>query len=127
MIFKRLSGEHFRKDEGVAKAAVSFYGKPFKIEILSKGIVRYNASLVANQLALKHGKYATVMRKLIESCMANGLQKGFNRDTMYIRSVTVGRGRYLKRREFKGRGKSGAVWRPYANVMLELQEVSVGK
>ena len=123
MIFKRIDSEHFNSSHKTATAKVSFYGKPFKVQILSKGIVRYNAGLVSKQLELKNGKYAIVIKKLIDSCIANGIQKGLNPEKMYIKTLSVARGKYLKRIEFKGRGRRGTVWRAHSNANVEIEEV----
>jgi len=126
-IFKRLDSKSFNESQKFAKAKVSFYGKPFKVEILSKDIVRYNAALISKKLEMTNSKYSTVMKKLVDSCVANGIQKGMKKEDMYIKTISVGRGAYLKRREFKGRGRSGMVTRSFSNVVLEIQEVNSGK
>ena len=126
MTLRRLKPEYFTENKlNMATARLQFYGKPFMMEIMSKDIVRYNAHVISRRLAMKGGKYATAMRKLIESAIANGLQKGLNHDNMFIKSLSVGRGSYLKRRECKSRGRSAPIWRPYSNVLLELQEVDL--
>lgn len=141
-IFKRLDGKHFmgsspavsaqkisdlRASERIVTCRTKFYGKPKLFKILSRQIVRYKADFISKQLEIKGGKYCNLMRNAIESGMHNAEYKGLSREKMYIKSISIGRGMYLKRRQFKGRGRSGILRRPYANLLIELKEVSLGK
>lgn len=124
-IFSRLDSDLFVSDENVVRVKGAYYGKMLKFKLMGRSICRYNASLIVEQLKHNNGKYCNMMRKLIHSCIANGAERGFRANNLYIRSISVGPGTYLKRREFKGRGKSGAIWRPYSKVTLELKEIGV--
>ena len=130
MTFKKLGSEHFTKATSpIVKARLdNFRGKPFEFEMLSRNAVRKNASFVAKQLEYMPGKHAKALRILINSCIANAAHNN-NLDpaNMYIRTISVSRGKYLKRVEFKGRGRTGSVWKPSANVLIELQGVELGK
>lgn len=137
-IYKRLDGKHLidspsgsnhnlDANSKVVTCRTKFYGKPKLFKILSRQIVRYRADFVSKQLEIKSGKYCNLMRNAIESGMHNAEYRGLSREKMYIKSISIGRGTYLKRRQFKGHGRSGVLRRPYANLLIELKEVSVGE
>lgn len=126
-LFKRVDKEYLHNTFGrVVTAKTSFYGKPFKVHIIAKDIVRYNAKLISEKLRIANTKYCLEVKKLIDSCMANARYFGIDESKMCIKSLYVGRGKYLKRREFKGRGRTGVIWRPFSNVEIKLQEVNFG-
>jgi hypothetical protein len=102
-IFSRLDSDLFVSDENVVRVKGAYYGKMLKFKLMGRSICRYNASLIVEQLKHNNGKYCNMMRKLIHSCIANGTERGFRANNLYIRSISVGPGTYLKRREFKGR------------------------
>lgn len=136
-VFKRLEGKYFQdssmlqsspeSDSRIVTCRTKFYGKPKIFKILSRQIVRYKADFVSKQLEFKNGKYCNLMRSAIESGMHNAHYKGLSREKMYIKSISIGRGTFLKRRHYKGKGRSGLVRRPYSNLLIELKEVSVGQ
>ncbi len=109
----------------IVKASVMFHGKPYIAEIYAKALKGCNADLACAKLRIKNGKYAIVLEKLIKSCIANAGQKGLNKSSMFIHTMSTGRGKYLKRREFKGRGRTGVISIPYAYVALSLIEKGV--
>lgn len=130
MTSKQLNAEHFKAPSvSVVTARLNnFRGKSFEFEMLSRNIVRRNAVFVSKQLGFMPGKHARALRTLIDSCIANAAHNN-NLDpaNMYVKTVSVSRGKYLKRIEFKGRGRTGRVWKPSANVLVELQGVELGK
>lgn len=126
-IFKRIDSALLHGEHGVAQASTSMHGKLFQLQMIAKEIVRFNAVLTSRQLEFRSGKYATSLKKLIDSCIANAKQKGLDAQKLYIQSIMLGRGAYLKRRECKGRGRSGAIWRPHTNIYLKLKEVNFGQ
>jgi len=64
------------------------------------------------------------MKDLLRSAAANASQKGIDSD-LIIEEILVGRGKYLKRIEFKGRGRVGSKWRPHSNLTVILKNASV--
>jgi ribosomal protein L22 len=126
-IFKRIDDLVLNSPDDVFRVKGKYYGKPLFFKLMGRAIRGYNATLVSEQLKHKGGKYANLMQRLIASGINNAINSGFVRDRIYIRTLSVGPGTYLKRREFKGRGRSGAIWRPHAKVTLELKGVSVGQ
>lgn len=129
MTFKQLDSKQFKDSSRTVRARLDkFHGKPFEFEMLSRNVVRRNARLVSKQLEFMPGKHARALKGLIDSCIANGTHnKDMSVEEMYVKTISVSRGRYLKRIEFKGRGRTGRVWKPYANVLVELQGVDLGK
>ena len=125
-IFKRVEDSILNSPDDIFRVKGKYYGKMLFFKLMGRAIRGYNANLISEQLKHKGGKYATLMQKLITSGINNAVNSGFVRDRLYIRTLSVGPGTYLKRREFKGRGRSGAIWRPYSQVTLELKGVLLG-
>ena len=126
-VFKPINEQLLVSYENTFQVRTTCYGKMLKFKLMGRAIRGYSANLVCEQLKHKGGKYANIMQKLISSCISNAVSTGSDRRALYIKSISVGPGSYLKRREFKGRGRSGAIWRPYSKLLLQLKEVELGK
>lgn len=126
-MFKRIEDKLLLTEDNTFQVKGKYYGKMLKFKLMGRAIRGYNANLVYEQLGHKGGKYATIVQKLIGSCIANANYNGLDKSRLYVKSLSVGPGTYLKRREFKGRGRSGAIWRPYSNIVLQLKGVELGK
>ncbi len=120
------SPESMSIDKRIVKASVMFHGKPYIIEILAKALKGQKADLACAKLKARNGKYAIVLEKLIKSCISNAAQSGLDKNAMFIHTLSVGRGKYLKRREFKGRGRTGMIHIPFAHVALALIQKNIG-
>jgi len=120
-IFKKVSS--FSETARICIAKTKYYGKMLNLKLMGRSVVNHNSRLIVEQLKLKNGKYCRILESLLKSCMANGEQVGLNVDRLYIKSISVGPAPYIKRREFKGRGRSGEVWRPHAKLVVSMQEV----
>ena len=64
------------------------------------------------------------MRKLLSSALSNANDKGIE-GSLTINEILVGRGKYLKRIEFKGRGRVGSKWRAHTNLRVILKAEGV--
>ncbi len=95
------------------------YGKPFCFQMLARSLSGMNAYKAASTLDHMPGKYAMVLKKVINSAISNAMDKGIE-SSMKISEIVVGRGKYLKRIEFKGRGRVGTKYRPFSNIRVVL-------
>lgn len=129
MIARKVDFKKLHNQLKVVKAKLDdFRGKTFEFEMLARPMIGWQASFVMEQLKYMPGKHAFALNKLIKSGIANGVNnEKMSPDSIYIKTISVSRGKYLKRIEFKGRGRTGRIWKPSANVLLELQEVELGK
>ena len=103
----------------------NIHGKPYRFSMLANQIVKSDVYKTISQLGYRRGKYFEVMKNLLSSAAANAVNKGIDGGSLIIEEVLIGRGRYLKRIEFKGRGRVGSKWRPHTNLTVILKNVSV--
>lgn len=124
MIKRMLNPKNIYDSQGgISNAKVMFYGKPYIAQIYARTMRGANALFKADQFKLRNGKYSIVFEKLIRSAVANGKQKGLDTNDLYVSRISVGRGRFLKRRQWHGKGRSGSLDRPFTHINLELKEV----
>jgi large subunit ribosomal protein L22 len=103
-------------------------GSPRKMNIVLKAVRGLGAIDSADRLQFLVSPYAEALRKLVLSAVANASNNAsINPRDLVISEATVGRGTFLKRVHFKGRGRTGRVTRPSCNVMVVLKEKESGK
>lgn len=126
-IFKRVDKKAlYNNFSRIISAKTAFNGKPFKVHILAKDIVRYNAKLITEKLRVINTKHCLAIKKLIDSCMANARFFGIDDSKLCIRSINVGSGQRPRRIEFKGRRRTGMQRPARSKVEIKLQEVNFG-
>lgn len=111
----------------VITSRLKMRGKPYEMQILAKSINKNKVSLSAAQLEMRGTKYSIAMAKLLKSAIFNAQNNGFDTNKLVITNLSVGRGEFLKRRKFKGRGRTELICKPHANVFLKMEEVDNGK
>lgn len=93
-----------------------------------RAVQRKNAILAAEALRFNISPYAAVLRKLIMSAVANASNDPkVNVNNLFIHEASAGRGTFLKRACFRGRGRVGRVTKPHCNVYVVLKELDNGK
>lgn len=103
-------------------ARLKMRGKPYEMQVLAKSIDKNKPIRMVDALMIRNTKYSIAMAKLIKSCLANVKYKGLNPEKMLISKLSVGRGTFLKRRGFKGRGRTELICKPHAKVFLEMRQ-----
>ncbi|QEK38736.1 uL22m family ribosomal protein [Candidatus Cytomitobacter primus] len=98
------------------------YGKPFCFQMIARSMSGCDAHRVVGALDHMPGKYARILKTLVDSAIANAMDKGID-GSLIVDEVVVGRGKYLKRIEFKGRGRVGTKYRPFSNIRVVLKNV----
>ncbi|QEK38284.1 50S ribosomal protein L22 family protein [Candidatus Cytomitobacter indipagum] len=98
------------------------YGKSFCFQMIARSMRGEDAYKISGALDYMPGKYARVMKKLVDSAISNAINKGID-GSLVIDEILIGRGKYLKRIEFKGRGRVGSKWRPFSNIKVVLKNV----
>ncbi len=98
------------------------YGKPFCFQMLARSLSGMDAYKASSTLDHVSGKYALALKKVIDSAIANAINKGIQ-NSMIVNEIVVGRGKYLKRIEFKGRGRIGSKYRPFSNLRVVLSSM----
>lgn len=93
-----------------------------------RAVQKKNALYAAEALKFNVSPYAEALRKLILSAISNASNDAkVNVNNLIIHEASVGRGVFLKRACFRGRGRVGRVTKPHANVVIVLKEVENGK
>ncbi len=123
MIRKSLV-EHLKRSgiENFASAKSQIYGKHFVVERFVRTLTKMNLNEAIARLSFVSGKYAKAIYKILNSSRSNAANKGMNENDLIINRFFVGRGHYLYRTEFKGRGRVGRKTRPYCNMQVFITE-----
>lgn len=102
-------------------------GSPRKFVKYLRAVQNKQALQVVNQLNFLVSPYAEVLRKLILSAVSNASNDPkIDLNNLFIKDASVGRGPFLKRVTYRGRGRVGRVTKPLANVFVALKEVKNG-
>lgn len=98
-------------------------GSPRKFVKYLRAIQKKNAIQVSNQLKFVTSPYAEALRKVVLSAISNASNDAkINVDNLIVQEASVGRGRFLKRVTFRGRGRVGRITKPHSNVYILLKE-----
>ncbi len=82
-----------------------------------------NVNDAFNVLTYTNRKASDVIKKLLESAVANAEQKKvIDTNTLYIKSICVNRGPFLKRHRPRARGSSAPYKRKQSHIHLVLSE-----
>lgn len=104
-----------------------FRASPWKVNMILKSIRGKPAIKISNQLKFMVSPNCEAIRKLILSAVSNASSASLDPNSLIISEASVGRGAFLKRIHFKGRGRTGKVTRPSCNIKVVLKEVNNGK
>lgn len=106
----------------------SWRGSPRKFVKYLRAIQKKNALDVAEKLRFVVSPYAEALRKVLMSAIANASNdSNVNLENLFVQEASVGRGPYLKRVTYRGRGRVGRVTKPLSNVYILLKERTDGK
>lgn len=103
-------------------------GSPRKFVKYLRAIQRQKALEASNKLKFVVSPYAEALRKLLLSAISNASNDpAINLDNLVVKEASVGRGPFLKRVSYRGRGRVGRVTKPLSNVCVLLEECKNGK
>ena len=104
-------------------------GSPRRFNEYLRAIRGLKALEAADRLQFVSSPYARELRKLVLSAIANATAQktSIKPESLLIGEATVGRGVFLKRVCFRGRGRTGRVTRFGSNVKVTLKEALNGK
>lgn len=102
-------------------ARLKYRGKPYEMQVLAKSINKNNVLMSVAQLEMHGTKYSLAIAKLIRSGLSNATNQGCDLQRLVITDLSVGRGEFLRRRGFKGRGRTELIRKPNANVFLKME------
>uniref|UniRef100_A0A1X7TZE5 NACHT domain-containing protein n=1 Tax=Amphimedon queenslandica TaxID=400682 RepID=A0A1X7TZE5_AMPQE len=107
-----------------------FYGRceqvktsPQKLNLVAKVIRRMKVVDALVQLEYSDKKVATFIKDTIKETQRNAIQiHKANPDNLYVSASYVGKGTYLKRIRYHGKGQSGKMYKYYSHYFLKLRE-----
>jgi ribosomal protein L22 len=103
-----------------AIAKLKMRGKPYEFQILAKSISKNRVTYSIDQLIAHNTKYSVAVAKLLKSCVANAVSKGMQCENLHITQLSVGRGSFLKRIKFKGRGRTELRRKPELKAIVKM-------
>ncbi|WP_342262160.1 uL22 family ribosomal protein [Alphaproteobacteria bacterium endosymbiont of Tiliacea citrago] len=102
-------------------------GSPRKFVKYLRAVQNKKALDVVNKLKFVVSPYAEALRKLLLSAISNAANDPkINLDNLIVKEASVGRGPFLKRVTYRGRGRVGRVTKPLSNVYVLLKEGNNG-
>lgn len=102
-------------------------GSPRKFVKYLRAIQKKNALECANKLKFVTSPYAEALRKVLVSAISNASNDTkVDLNALVVKEASVGRGPFLKRVTYRGRGRVGRVTKPLSNVYILLEEVKNG-
>lgn len=96
---------------------------PRKLNLVA-GIIRgMDVSTALTQLSFSSKRISNDVKKALQSAIANAENNhNLNVDSLYIKEAYVGKNLVMKRMHTRGRGKSAAIKKPFANLTLIVRE-----
>lgn len=99
-------------------------GSPRKFVKYLRAIQKKKAIDSANRLKFIVSPYAEALRKVLLSAISNASDDPkVDLNNLIVNEASVGRGPFLKRVTYRGRGRVGRVTKPLSNVYISLKEV----
>lgn len=96
---------------------------PRKLNLVAGLIRGMSVSQALTQLSFSGKRVANDVRKALQSAIANAENNhNLNVDSLYVKEAYVGKNLVMKRFHTRGRGKSAAILRPFANLTLIVSE-----
>lgn len=99
----------------------NYQGSPKRFNRYLRVMRNCNAIEIEQKLKFMVSPYCEALRKLVKSAIANASSnKDVDLKKLVITHATVGRGRFLKRITFRGRGRVGRITKFSSNVVIAL-------
>ena len=95
-----------------------------KLNLVCKLVRRARVDAALMQLSLNPKRVATTVRKAIYDAKFNAANNhGMDPDRLIVDEILVGRSTYLKRVEYKGRGRTGVRKKPFCYMAVYVREI----
>ena len=97
---------------------------PQKLNLLAQLIRGKKASQAVNELEFSRKRIARDVLKCLESAIANAENNHeLDVDDLVVVRAHVGKALVIKRHEARGRGRVGAIFKPFSNLTIVVREV----
>jgi len=95
-----------------------------KLNLVCKLVRRARVDAALMQLSLNSKRVAVTVRKAIYDAKFNAANNhGMDPDRLIVDEIVIGRSSYLKRVEYKGRGKTGIRKKPFCYMAVYVREI----
>ena len=96
---------------------------PRKLNLVAAQIRGMHVAGAINELTFSKKRIAQDVKKGLQSAIANAENNnGLDIDRLYVKEAYVGKNLVMKRFHTRGRGKSAAILRPFANLTIVVKE-----
>lgn len=93
-----------------------------KATVVNRFVRGYNVKNAINQLHFNPKKMATELEKLLKRGLEQAREQGYPEDSLYIQALWTGSdGKWVKRADIKGRGRTGILEHPYVHLKAILK------
>ena len=96
---------------------------PRKLNLVAGMIRGMSVANALTQLSFSGKRIANDVRRALQSAIANAENNhNLNVDSLYVKEAYVGKNLVMKRMHTRGRGRSGRILKPFANLTLIVRE-----
>jgi large subunit ribosomal protein L22 len=97
---------------------------PRKLNLVAQSIRGQKAEKALATLTFSPKRVARLVKKVLESAIANAENNhDLDVDDLVVSEAHVGKALVIKRHESRGRGRMGAIQKPFANLTIVVREV----
>ena len=117
------SAERRLADNEASAFLRAIHTSPRKLNLVAQSIRGKPASAALNELAFSRRRIAGDVKKVLQAAIANAENNHqLDVDKLVVKEATVGRAFALKRFHARGRGRSAAVQKYFANLLVVVRE-----
>lgn len=99
-----------------------FRQSPRKVRLVANLIRNKNVEAARRILAFSDQKSAPIVKKLLESAVANARSAGEKTDTLVVKDIQIGKGLQMKRFFPRSRGRGAPIKRRTSHIFITLGE-----
>lgn len=123
MVIPKLQPVRFTVSANVSRIKCSIYKARIVADFIRDGSTSKKAYQILDELRFVKKRVAQDFYKLLKSCMHNAQNNnGLNLRNLVISEVYVNKDLCLKRREIRGRGRSGLIVKPFIKLFISVCE-----
>ncbi|MCO5562474.1 hypothetical protein L7F22_016101 [Adiantum nelumboides] len=121
---KKVAGEVDR-NRPVQAVLKKIKESPKKVNLVAALVRGMRVEDALLQLAVLQKRAASTVKRVVSNARANATHNhGLNGDRLYVAQAFVGKGRYLKRISYHGKGRSGIMHHPSCRLTVIVKELS---
>ena len=116
--------ERVLKDNEAKAVTRNLRISPQKLNLVAQMIRGRPATKAVSDLAFSRKRIAQDVKKTLESAIANAeFNHGLDIDRLVVAEAFVGKNLVMKRMQARARGRSGRIFKPFAQITIVVREV----